>query len=221
MLSLHVHLCYRCCGCAHWLYSVNIIRGWFSWQNTDESGQVEEKTSKAETIDQAATVMVVSKHSIHSMWVGNKGDKPFHSTVPSCLYSTQHGIHATLYPAKVTEVWRWQLRAFILTFSWPLPAANELKWSVIKQDTGNEITTSKQAPYCLTKNGFHKVALLNYYCSVGLFHSNNYSNKLKREVKFVSDGVYRFCWSGLLNFPVSNISLTGMNAFTICGYAAD
>lgn len=67
MLSLHVHLCYRCCGCAHRLYSVDIIRGCFSWQNADESGQMEVKTSKAETLDQAATVMVVSEHSIHSM----------------------------------------------------------------------------------------------------------------------------------------------------------
>lgn len=89
---------------------------WFSWQSADEGGQVEAELSSTETLNQAASVMVVSEHSMHSRREGNKGDKPFYSTMPSCLHTTQR-----LFDWNVTldcdiEVQRLQLLTFIITF---------------------------------------------------------------------------------------------------------
>lgn len=44
--------------------------------------------SKTETLYQAASVIVVSEHSMLSRQEGNKGEKPFYSTMPCCLYTT-------------------------------------------------------------------------------------------------------------------------------------
>ena len=56
-----------------------------SWQSAYEGGQVEAELSDPDTLYQAASVMVVSEHSVHSRQKGNKGMKPFYNTMPCCL----------------------------------------------------------------------------------------------------------------------------------------
>lgn len=79
-----------------------------SWQSADEGGQVEAELSNPETLYQAASVMVVSEHSMHSRRKGKKGVKPFYNTLPCCSYTTQglFNWNVTLYFDKYIEVQR-------------------------------------------------------------------------------------------------------------------
>lgn len=73
---------------------------------------------------------------------------------------------ATLYPDKDTEVRGRQLRAFILTFSWTLPAANKLEWKAIN------LEVSKVYPSDFTATGVCVLSGCEYFIDPDIDRSN-------------------------------------------------
>lgn len=104
--------------CALGVQCLHKPRRGFHGFHAKEGGQLEAELSNTETLYQAASVMVVSDHSMHSRRERNKGEKPFYSTMPCCLYTTKRlfNWNVTLYFDKDIEVQRLQLGAFIITF---------------------------------------------------------------------------------------------------------
>lgn len=80
--------------CSHRLWPVLTAEHWWRWSG---GGWAVKHRNSVE----ATSVTLVSEHSMRSGPEGNKGEKPFYSTMPRCLYTTQK-----LFSWIVTGFWQ-------------------------------------------------------------------------------------------------------------------